>query len=81
MLLQAVQDTMSSSSGRRNGAIRWINSKDNGPFSFAFVCRVLNRDEDYVRRFCLRKASERRTPEAPVRRFIHESYFTASSAA
>jgi hypothetical protein len=62
MLLQAVQDSMSQSSGRRNSALRWINGKDQGPFSFLFVCRVLNRDPEEVRRFCLKKMNERRIP-------------------
>jgi len=69
MLLQAVQDAMSHSTGRRNGALRWILSKEQCPFSFAFVCRVVNRDPEEVREFCLRKIAERRAAE-PVYRSV-----------
>jgi hypothetical protein len=70
MLLQAVQDAMSYSNGRRNSALRWINGKADGTFSFAFVCRVLNRDPERVRQFCLRRMAERALP--PPRPFVPE---------
>jgi len=79
MLLQAVQDAMSHSSGRRNGAVRWINSKDEGPFSFSFVCRIVNRDADEVRRFCLRKASDRRLSEPGFRAFLQDGHIRVAS--
>ena len=79
MLLQAVQDCMSVSNGRRNGALRWINGKDQGGFSFPFVCRVVNRDPDEVRRFCLRKATQRHVP-APLFQALFESPSFQSSA-
>ena len=72
MLLQAVQDAISASNGRRNGALRWMNSKDHGAFSFGFVCRVVNRDPNEVRQFCLRKAAERRTPELLFRAMFQQ---------
>jgi hypothetical protein len=60
MLLQAIQDTTSSSTGRRSGALRWMRrSSDDTLFSFSFVCRVLNRDPEEVRRYCEGKAAER----------------------
>jgi hypothetical protein len=63
MLLQAVQDAMSVSNGRRNSALRWINGNADGAFSFAFVCRLVNRDPEYIRRFCLRRVAERTVPQ------------------
>jgi hypothetical protein len=59
MLLQAVQDAMSSSTGRRTSALRWMSSSDDSCYSFRFVCRLLHRDPEQVRRFCRRKAAER----------------------
>lgn len=40
-----------------------MSGKGESCFSFAFVCRVVNRDPDEVRRFCLSKAAQRRMPE------------------
>ncbi|HZS50798.1 MAG TPA: hypothetical protein VFA54_08060 [Bryobacterales bacterium] len=59
MLLQAIQDASSSSSGRRSSALRWIRSSDDSCFSFSFVCRILNRNPEEVRRYCEQKAAER----------------------
>lgn len=59
MLLQAVQDALSSSTGRRTSALRWMSNADDSCYSFSFVCRLLNRDPQQVRRFCQRKAAER----------------------
>ena len=60
MLLQAVQDAGSNSVGRRSSALRWVNRRKESGLSFAFVCRVLNRDPERVRQFCVHKASQRR---------------------
>ncbi len=82
MLLQAVQDAMSISNGRRNGALRWISSKDEGAFSFLFVCRVVNRDPDEVRQFCKTQMAQRRMPELTFRGLYDQSQqtYTASAA-
>lgn len=37
----------------RKGARRWLESTDDGPFSFAFCCDYLDLDEETVRRRCL----------------------------
>ncbi len=60
VLLQAVQDAGSSSIGKRSAALRWINSNEQSSFSFTFICRVLNRDANEVRRFCESRAAARR---------------------
>lgn len=78
MLLQAIQDAGSNSVGRRTGALRWMSSKDNGCFSFTFVCRVLNRDPAEVRQFCERKAAQRRRPEISFHMTIREDLFGPS---
>ena len=62
MLLQAVQDAMSVSTGRRSGAIRWMSSRDESAFSFLFVCRVVNRDPNEVRHFCKLRMAQRQMP-------------------
>jgi hypothetical protein len=62
MLLQAVQDAMSISTGRRSGAIRWMSSRDESAFSFLFVCRVVNRDPNEVRHFCKLRMAQRQMP-------------------
>ncbi len=67
VLLQAVQDAGSNSIGKRTAALRWINSNDQSSFSFAFICRVLNRDPDEVRRFCESRAAARRRAYLPFR--------------
>lgn len=67
MLLQAVVDVGSNSVGKRNKALHWMKGRDNGCFSFTFVCRVLNRDPDQVRRFCERWAAENCHPKARFR--------------
>ena len=59
MLLQAVQDAMSTSTGRRTSALRWMSNNDDSCYSFRFVCRLLSRDPERVRRFCQRRAAER----------------------
>lgn len=78
MLLQAIQDAGSGSVGRRSGALRWMSAKDDSCFSFAFVCRVLNRDPAEVRQFCERKAAERRRPEISFHVTIREGSFGPS---
>lgn len=35
----------------RNAANRWINSDDNDPFSFAWICECLNINMSIIRRF------------------------------
>lgn len=75
MLLQALQDVSSSSMGRRSSALRWINSSEDSSFSFFFVCRVLNRDPHQVRRFCERKAAERRAIRLDRERMIPRDQF------
>ena len=60
VLLQAILDAGSSSMGRRTSALRWINSKDESCYSFTFICRVLSRDPEEVRRLCERKAAASR---------------------
>jgi hypothetical protein len=77
MLLQAIQDAGSSSVGRRTGALRWMCSKETGCFSFVFVCRVLGRNPVEVRRFCERKAAERRRPEITFHVPLKEHSFAA----
>jgi len=67
MLLQAVQDSMSNSTGKRASAVRWMNSTIDSGFSFILVCRVLARDPEQVRRFCQKKAALRRMPDLPFR--------------
>src|SRR5712692_4463759 len=67
VLLQAVQDSGSSSIGKRTAALRWINSNDQSSFSFTFICRVLNRDPNDVRRFCEARAAARRRAYLPFR--------------
>ena len=69
VLLQAVQDSGSSSIGKRTAALRWINSNDQSSFSFTFICRVLNRDPNDVRRFCESRAAARRRAYLPFRDF------------
>jgi hypothetical protein len=73
MLLQAIQDASSTSMGRRSSALRWMNGNDDSCYSFAFICRVLNRNPDEIRRFCQRKAAERRGPE-PFRPFFSNAF-------
>ena len=63
VLLQAIQDATSISMGRRAGAIRWINSNQEGGYSFLFVCRTVNRDPEAVRLFCRREIAKRQLPE------------------
>jgi hypothetical protein len=81
MLLQAVQDAMSVSYGRRNGALRWMSSQDEGTFSFLFVCRVVDRDPGEVRQFC-KDQMARRMPEVMFRGLYEQSpqTYTASAA-
>ena len=67
VLVQAIQDVASSSIGRRTGALRWITSKQDSCYSFTFICRVLNRDPNQVRRLCLNKAAAHRVAELPFR--------------
>jgi len=57
--LQAIQDALSYSTGRRSAALRWMTCKDQEAFSFSFICRVVNRDPEDVRRFCQRRATAR----------------------
>jgi hypothetical protein len=49
VLLQAIQDVTSSSTGRRAGAMRWIFGNEQNGYSFEFVCRTLNRDPEVIR--------------------------------
>jgi hypothetical protein len=65
VLLQAIQDVGSSSIGRRSAALRWISSDEEASFSFTFICRVLNRDAEEVRRFCEEQAARRRRMDIP----------------
>lgn len=58
VVLQAIEDAGSGSVGRRKRALEGMNSKDNGCFSVAFLCCVLNRDPAEVRSFCQRQAAE-----------------------
>ena len=81
MLLQAVQDTMSISNGRRNGALRWMSSKDESSFSFLFVCRVVDRDPDEVRHFCKHQMAQRRMPELTFRDMYEQSRQTYTATA
>jgi hypothetical protein len=59
MLLQAISDATSRSAGLRTSAAQWMSRPDEFAYSFSFICRVLNRDPDDVRRFCQKKLSER----------------------
>ena len=81
MLLQAVQDAMSISSGRRNGALRWMGSKDESAFSFLFVCRVVDRDPHEVRHFCQRQMARRRMPELTFRGMYDQPQQTYAASA
>ena len=63
VLIQAIQDALSYSVGRRTSALRWINSDQQDGFSFSFVCRVVNRDPREIRRFCEQKIAEQAGPE------------------
>jgi hypothetical protein len=81
MLLQAVQDAMSASNGRRRSALRWMNSRDYGPYSFQFTCRVINRDPDQVRQFCLTQISQKTVSTPAIRSWLDETPFAASTAA
>ena len=67
VLVQAIQDVASSSNGRRTGALRWITSNQDSCYSFTFICRVLNRDPEQVRRLCLNRAAGRCVVELPFR--------------
>ena len=83
MLLQAVQDAMSVSNGRRNSAIRWMSGKGEDSFSFLFVCRVVNRDPDEVRQFCklqVAQRQERQWPVSSVQWPVSHQAYTASAA-
>jgi|ERR1041384_6645250 len=74
MLLQAINDVGSISQGRRKSALRWMRSGEDSLFSFEFVCRVLNRNPEEVRRFCERKLATRirvTTPFAELLRSEH----------
>ncbi|MBI3667878.1 MAG: hypothetical protein HY236_16880 [Acidobacteria bacterium] len=62
VLLQAIQDATSHSAGKRAGALRWMMSNAEATFSFSFICRVLNRDPEEVRRFCERQMAARQKP-------------------
>jgi len=81
MLLQAVQDAMSISTGRRSSAVRWMGSKDEGSFSFLFVCRVLDREPDEVRRFCKLRMAQRQMPELTFRGLYQQSQQANSASA
>lgn len=81
MLLQAVQDAMSVSNGRRSGAIRWMSSKDESAFSFLFVCRVVDRDPDEVRHFCKYQMAQRQMPELMFRGLYEQSQQTYPASA
>lgn len=63
MLLQAVHDATSRSTGRRASALRWMCRADDGCFSFPFICQILDRNPDDVRRFCERKLARQHAPE------------------
>lgn len=67
VLLQAVQDAGSASIGKRSAALRWIGSNEKSPFSFAFICQVLNRNPRDVRRICECRAAARRRAYLPFR--------------
>ncbi|MBI3698285.1 MAG: hypothetical protein HY238_26035 [Acidobacteria bacterium] len=67
VLVQAIQDVASNSIGRCTGALRWIISDQDSCYSFTFICRVLNRDPDQVRRLCLNKAWAGRMAGLPFR--------------
>jgi len=65
VLLQAIQDAISASTGRRASALRWMSRPDHvSCYSFPFICRILNRSPEDVRRFCVRKSAERQIPSA-----------------
>ena len=67
VLLQAIQDATSRSAGRRAGAVRWMNRQVESCYSFSFICRVLNRDPNEVRRLCERQAASNQIPELSFR--------------
>ena len=72
---------MSVSNGRRHGALRWMSSKDESPYSFLFVCRVVDRDPDEVRHFCKRRtAPELRWQVASVQWPVSHQAYAASAA-
>lgn len=72
MLLQAINDVESSSAGRRLNALRWMNNTDDSLFSFSFVCRVVNRDPEDVRRFCRRQAAARAKLNIPFSEMLRQ---------
>ena len=80
MLVQAIQDAASNSAGRRNSALRWINGAEDSLFSFQFVCRVLNRDPEDVRRFCARKAESRAKLSIPFSELLRRDTSWAAAA-
>ena len=59
MLLQAINDATSRSAGRRAGAMRWMGRRGGDGYSFDYICRILNRSPEEVRRFCHRRTAER----------------------
>jgi hypothetical protein len=80
MLVQAIQDAGSNSAGRRNNALRWINGAEDSLFSFQFVCRVLNRDPEDVRRFCSRRAASRARLDVPFSEILRRDASWAAAA-
>ncbi len=63
MLLQAIHDATSRSAGRRASAIQWMYRSDDGCFSFPFICQILDRSPEDVRRFCEREQGQQRRAE------------------
>ena len=83
MLLQAVQDAMSISNGRRHSALRWMSSRNEDPYSFLFVCRVVDRDPDEVRHFCKHQMAQRQELQwqgASVQWQVSHQAYAASAA-
>ena len=69
VLIRAIADLHGGSQIKREDASRWMNDPSEEEFSFAFCCRLLNRDPDRVRRSLehqrladLRRLLERQEP-------------------
>ena len=79
-MVQAIEDAGSSSIGRRSGALQWINGSSDSCFSFSFVCRILNRDPEEVRRLCERKAAARRRSQISLRDMLPQELFESPAS-